>query len=95
MASGFASMLVCPYWIAVTPSHEADGGVAKCLLNANQDELDRILKDKAYLGLGIFTLSREGAKIKRPWTKLMGSARKLIETVFSSLAKRQHLVLES
>jgi Transposase DDE domain len=78
---------------AITPAHEADVSVAKCLLNANQDELDRILGDKAYLGLGIFTPSRENAKVKRPWTKLMGSARKLIETVFSSLAKRQHLVL--
>lgn len=78
---------------AIVPAHEADVSVAKCLLNANQDELDRILGDKAYLGLGIFTPSRENAKVKKPWTKLMSSARKLIETVFSSLAKRQHLVL--
>jgi hypothetical protein len=36
--------LLCRF--AIVPAHEADVSVAKCLLNANQDELDRILGDK-------------------------------------------------
>jgi hypothetical protein len=31
---------------AVTPAHQAGVSVAKCLLNANQEEPDRILDDK-------------------------------------------------
>lgn len=78
---------------AIVPANEADITVARCLLNANEDEFDRILGDKAYLGMGIFTPSRENAKKPQPWTRLMGAARKLIETVFSSLTRGQHLVL--
>jgi Transposase DDE domain len=78
---------------AIVPANEADVTVAKCLVNANEDELDRILGDKAYLGMGIFTPSRENAKKPLPWTRLMGASRKLIETVFSSLTRGQHLVL--
>ena len=64
---------------AIVPANEADVTVARCLLNTNEDELDRILGDKAYLGMGIFTPSRENAKKPLPWTRLMGAARKLIE----------------
>jgi Transposase DDE domain len=91
---------------AIVPANEADVTVARCLVNANEDELDRMLGDKrpkpvrcccgvkkAYLGMGIFTPSRENAKKPLPWTRLMGAARKLIETVFSSLTRGQHLVL--
>ena len=78
---------------AIVPANEADVTVARCLLNSNEDEFDRILGDKAYLGMGIFTPSRENAKKPLPWTRLMGAARKLIETVFSSLTRGQHLVL--
>ena len=78
---------------AIVPANEADVTVARCLLNANEAELDRILGDKAYLGMGIFTPSRENAKKPQPWTRLMGAARKLIETVFSSLTRGHHLVL--
>jgi Transposase DDE domain len=78
---------------AIVPANEADVTVGRCLLNANEDELDRVLGDKAYLGMGIFTPSRENAKKPQPWTRLMGAARKLIETVFSSLTRGQHLVL--
>ena len=78
---------------AIVPANEADVTVARCLLNSNEDEFDRILGDKAYLGMGIFTPSRENAKKPLPWTRLMGAARKLIETVFSSLTRGHHLVL--
>ena len=78
---------------AIVPANEADITVARCLLNSNEDELDRVLGDKAYLGMGIFTPSRENAKRPLPWTRLMGAARKLIETVFSSLTRGHHLVL--
>ena len=64
---------------AIVPANEADVMVARCLLNSNEDEFDRILGDKAYLGMGIFTPSRENAKKPLPWTRLMGAARKLIE----------------
>ena len=64
---------------AIVPANEADVTVARCLLNSNEDEFDRILGDKAYLGMGIFTPSRENAKKPQPWTRMMGAARKLIE----------------
>jgi Transposase DDE domain len=78
---------------AIVPANEADVTVARCLVNENEDDLKLILGDKAYVGMGIFTPSRKNAKRPQPWTKLMDSARKLIETVFSSLTRAKHLVL--
>lgn len=78
---------------AVVPANEADIRVARCLVNANEDDLSLILSDKAYIGMGVFTPSRTNAKRPQPWTRLMDGARKLIETVFSSLTRAKHLVL--
>jgi hypothetical protein len=78
---------------AIVPANEADITVARALLNPDYDELDRIVGDKAYVGLGIFTPPKANAKHPVPWTRLMNSARKIIETVFSSLTRSKHLVL--
>jgi hypothetical protein len=63
---------------AIVPANEADVTVARCLLNANEDEFDRILGDKrpkparcccgvkkAYLGMRIFTPSRLHERTQR------------------------------
>jgi hypothetical protein len=75
------------------------------LLNDNEDDLGLVLGDKAYVGCGIFTppkkrpcpkvhlMVKKNTKLPVPWLKLMDSARKLIETVFSSLTRGHFLVL--
>jgi Transposase DDE domain len=78
---------------AIVPANEANPTVFKALTNAETDELDRVLGDKAYLGCGIFTPSRVNALQPMPWTRLMDAARKLIEVAFSSLARGQFLCL--
>lgn len=85
------AQMLCRF--AIVPANEADVTVARALLNPEYDELGRILADKAYLGMGVFTPPKKNAKNPVPWTKLMDSARKLIETVFSSLTRGKHLVL--
>ena len=84
-------LMLCRF--AIVPSNEADISVARALLNPDCDEFDRIMGDKAYLGMGVFTPPKVNAKYPIPWTKLMDSARKLIETVFSCLTRGKHLVL--
>jgi hypothetical protein len=78
---------------AIVPANEADVTVARALLDADYDELDRIVGDKAYIGMGIYTPPKANARHPAPWTRLMNSARKLIETVFSSLTRSKHLAL--
>lgn len=78
---------------AIVPANEVDVSVARALINPDWDELDRILGDKAYVGMGIFTPPKVNSKHPGAWTKLMDSARKLVETVFSSLSRGKHLVL--
>ena len=78
---------------AIVPANEADVSVARCLVNEHEDDLSLLLGDKAYVGVGIFTPSKRDAKKPQLWTKPMDSARKLIETVFSSLTRAKHLVL--
>lgn len=80
-----------PCRFAIVPANAADASVGRCLLNPDLDELDRVVRDKAYLG--IFTPSKVNARKPLPWTKLMDSARKLVETVFSSLTQGKHLGL--
>lgn len=85
------AMMLCRF--AIVPANEADPTVFKALIDSEHDDLGNILGDKGYVGCGIFTPSRCNAKQPMPWTKLMDSARKLIETAFSSLARGQHLCL--
>jgi hypothetical protein len=83
--------MVCRF--AIVSANEADPTVGKALLNPAQDELDRVLGDKAYLGCGVFTPPKTNALNPGVWTKLMDRARKLIECAFSSLTRSKHLVL--
>jgi hypothetical protein len=76
---------------AIVPANEADPTVFKALVNAQEDALEKILGDKAYVGCGIYTPSKSNAKQPLPWTKLMDGARKLVESAFSSLARGQFL----
>ena len=45
------------------------------------------------LRMGVFTPPKKNATNPMPWTKLMDSARKLVETVFSSLSRGHYLAL--
>jgi hypothetical protein len=82
--------MVCRY--AIVPANEHDITVAKCLLDPSYDNFEELLGDKGYIGLGIKTPSKKNAKKKNVWTKHMDSARKLIETVLSSLTRTNNLV---
>jgi hypothetical protein len=90
---GYGTMGGMLCWFAIVLASKADTTVARALPNPEYDELDRIVADKAYIGLGVFTPPKANAKHPVPWTKLMDSARKIIETVFSSLTRSKHLVL--
>lgn len=76
---------------AIVPAHEADVTVAKTLLCSHECSLT--LGDKAYLSCGIYTPPKKNALNPGSWTKLMDSARKTIESVFSTLTRTKHLVL--
>jgi len=77
----------------VVPANDADVTLGKALLDPAHDELKRVLGDKAYLGTGVWTPPKSNAKKPGPWSMWMDHARKLIETVFSSLTRKGHLVL--
>lgn len=83
--------MICRF--AIVSANEADPTVGKALLDPAQDELDRVLGDKAYLGCGVFTPPKTNALNPTAWTRLMDQARKLIESTFSSLTRSKHLVL--
>lgn len=76
---------------AIVPAHEADVTVAKALLG--EPERGLTLGDNAYLGCGIYTLPKANARNPSCWTKLMDSARKIIEAVSSTLTRTKHHVL--
>lgn len=78
---------------AVVPANEADVTVARALLNPSQDDLERVLGDRAYLGCGVWAPSRSNAKRPNPWTPWMDAVRKLVETAFSSLVRSRNLVV--
>ena len=85
------AQMVCRF--AIVPANFADPTMGQALLHTEYDELERVLGDKAYVGTGAWTPPRRNAKIPGPWTLWMDNARKLIETVFSSLTRTGHLVL--
>lgn len=76
---------------AITAAHEADVTVARALLTDFERGLT--LGDKAYLGCGVYTPPKTNALSPGIWTSLMNTARKMIESVFSSLTRTKHLVL--
>ena len=65
--------------------------VARALLD--KDECSITLGDRAYIGSDIFTPSRSNALNPNIWTRLLDSARKTIESVFSTLTRTKHIVL--
>lgn len=75
---------------AIVPAHEADVSVARALLDEPERRLT--LGDKAYLGSGIYTPPRRNACNPHPWTSLLDTTRKTIESVFSSLTRTKFLV---
>jgi transposase len=81
--------LVCRF--AVVPANESDMSVARQLLEP--DEAGRVLGDKGYQGCGVYAKPRANLKKLPIWTGLMDATRKRVETVFSSLARSQHLGL--
>jgi Transposase DDE domain len=85
------AQMMCRF--AIVPANVADPKVCQMLLNDNEDDLSLVLGDKAYVGCGIFTPPKKNAKNPIVWSKLMDSARKVVETVFSSLTRGCFLVL--
>ncbi len=75
---------------AIAPAHEADVTVARALLD--EPERGLTLGDKAYLGCGVYTPPKVNALSPGVWTRLMDTARKTIESVFSSLTRTKYLV---
>ena len=75
---------------AVVAAHEADVTVARALLDDSERGL--VLGDKAYQGCGIYTPPKTNALNPGVWTRLMDTARKTIESVFSTLTRTKHLV---
>jgi Transposase DDE domain len=85
------AMMFCRF--AILPANHADPRVCQLLLNDQEDDLELVTADKAYVGCGIFTPPKKNALNPTVWTYMMDSARKLIETAFSSLTRGQFLVL--
>ncbi len=79
---------------AVVAANEADVTVARALLNPSQDDLERVLGDRAYLRCGVWAPSRSNAQRPNSWTASMDAVRKLVETAFSSLVRSKSLVLK-
>ena len=76
---------------AIAAAHEADVTVARALLD--KDERSITLGDRAYIGSDIYTPSRSNALNPNIWTRLLDSARKTIESVFSTLTRTKHIAL--
>ena len=83
---------VCRF--ALVPANEHDVTVAKCLFDERYDDLHCLIGDKAYLGLGIYTPSKQNAKKPGFWCNFFARARKSIEAVFSSLTRCRNLALQ-
>lgn len=79
---------------AIVPANEHDSTVARCLLNERYDDLHSIVGDKAYQGVGIYTPPKNNATEHSFWSGFFAKARKVIESVFSSLTRSRHLVLQ-
>ena len=83
---------ICRFGIA--PANEHDLSVARCLLDERYDALHRLIGDKAYLGLGIYTPPKKNAANPGFWCDFFAKARKSIEAVFSSLTRCRNLALQ-
>ncbi len=79
---------------AIVPANESDVTVGKCLLDASGDDLNSIIGDKGYQGLGIYTPPKQNAKEPGCWCDFFARARKSVEAVFSSLARCRNIALQ-
>jgi hypothetical protein len=79
------SAAICRF--AIVPANEHDVTVARCLLDERYDDLQSLIADKAYLGLGIYTPPKQNAQKPGFWCGFFAKARKSIEAVFSSLTR--------
>lgn len=76
---------------AIVSANEHDSTVAKALL-AN-DKQTNMIGDKGYIGTGIYTPPKENTLTPWAWPDLLGRARKLIESTFSSLSRFANITL--
>ncbi len=72
---------------AIVPANESDVTVGRCLLDGQDDDLNSVIGDKGYQGLGIYTPPKANAKEPGFWCDFFATARKSVEAVFSSLAR--------
>ncbi len=79
---------------AVVPANEHDVMVGKCLLDDRYDDLNSLIGDKGYQGLGIYTPPKGNAKEPQFWCDFFATARKSIEAVFSSLTRCRNIALQ-
>lgn len=76
---------------AIVPANEHDSTVAKALLAA--DKQTNMIGDRGYLGTGVYTPPKENTLIPWAWPDLLGRARKLVESTFSSLSRFANITL--
>ena len=79
---------------AIVPANESDVTVGKCLLSEQHDELNSVIGDKGYQGLGIYTPPKANVKEVGFWCDFFARARKTIEAVFSSLTRCRNIALQ-
>lgn len=79
---------------AIVSANEHDVTVGKCLLDGQHDDLNSLIGDKGYQGLGIYTPPKQNAKQAGFWCDFFMRARKTIEAVFSSLTRCRNLALQ-
>ena len=79
---------------AIVPANEHDVTVGRCLLAERYDDLSRIVGDKGYQGLGIFTPPKRNSKEVGFWCSFFSKLRKGIESVFSCLKRCRNLALQ-
>ena len=79
---------------AIVSANENDATVARALLDEHHDDLNAVLGDKAYKGLGIHTPPKANAKQPEFWSGFFTKARMSIETVFSCLTRTKNLCLQ-
>lgn len=77
---------------AIVPANEHDATVAKVLLAGDTQQLN-LIGDKGYIGTGIYTPPKENTLVPWAWPDLLGRARKLVESTFSSLSRFANITL--
>jgi hypothetical protein len=79
---------------AIVAANQNDATVARHLLDERYDALHLVIGDKGYQGIGSYTPPKANAKVPGYWSGFFAQARKMVESVFSSLVRCRHLVLQ-